>query len=244
MNTHLEDKTAVVTGVTSGIGEAIAARLVQAGARVVGVARSADKLQALQARWGERFEPRVVDLADGEQRARAMAAVAADHPRVDVIVSNAAECLYETPLDTPIETYRRLLEINVLAGIELVQALVPGMQAGGHIVQLSSVTARHLPAPRFAPYAMSKALSEKFIEALRLELQPRQIKVSLVVPGLVATPIYDKVKGFAATRAKLDEHVKKWLDADDVAETVLWMLTRPAHVAISEVVIMPREQAR
>jgi len=244
MNTNLENKIAVVTGVTSGIGKALAERLLSAGAHVVGIARSAAKLESLMSRWGERFEPRVVDLAEGERRAGAIEALAAAYPRIDVIVSNAAECLYSGPVDTSIGAYRRLLEVNVLAGIELVQALVPRMEAGGHIVQLSSVTARHLPAPRFAPYAMSKALSEKFIEALRLELHPRKIKVSLVVPGLVATPIYDKVEGFAATRAKLSEHVKEWLEPDDVAETILWMLTRPAHVAISEVVIMPREQAR
>ena len=244
MNTTLEAKIAVVTGVTSGIGEAVAARLLRAGARVIGVARSAPKLDALKKTWGNGFEPRLVDLADVESRARAIEDLAKDHPRVDIVVSNAAECLYDAPLDTPIGTYRRLLEVNVLAGIELVQNLVPRMPAGGHVVQLSSVTARHLPAAKFAPYAMSKALAERFVEALRLELHPRQIKVSLVVPGLVATPIYDKVEGFEKTRAKLSEHVKKWLDADDVAEAVLWMLTRPEHVAVSEVVIMPREQSR
>jgi NADP-dependent 3-hydroxy acid dehydrogenase YdfG len=244
MNTNLENKTAVVTGVTSGIGEAVAARLLQAGARVVGIGRNAAKLEALMTRWGDRFDACVVDLAEGERRAGAFEALASSYGRIDVIVSNAAECLYEAPLDTRIGSYRRLLEVNALAGIELVQALVPRMQAGGHVVQLSSVTARHLPAARFAPYAMSKVLAEKFIEALRLELHPRRIKVSLIVPGLVATPIYDKVEGFTGTRAKLSEHVKKWLEADDVAEAVLWMLTRPEHVAISELVIMPREQAR
>jgi NADP-dependent 3-hydroxy acid dehydrogenase YdfG len=244
MNTNLENKTAVVTGATSGIGEAVAARLIAAGARVIGVGRNAAKLESLISRWGDRFEPRVVDLAEGERRAGAIEAIAAGYPRIDIIVSNAAECLYETPLGTSIGAYRRLIEINALAGIELVQSLAPRMEAGGHIVQLSSVTARHLPAARFAPYAMSKALAEKFVEALRLELHPRQIKVSLIAPGLVATPIYEKVEGFEKTRVKLNEQVKKWLDADDVAEAVLWMLTRPAHVAVTEVVIMPREQAR
>lgn len=244
MNTSLEQKTAIVTGVTSGIGEAIAARLLGAGARVVGVARSREKLAVLAARWGERFESRAIDLAEVAARTPAIDALGRDLGQVDIVVNNAAECLYESPLGTPIDTYRRLLEINVLAGIELVQAVVPRMNPGGHVVQLSSVTARHLPAPKFAPYAMSKALCERFVEALRLELHPRQIKVSLVAPGLVATPIYEKVDGFDATRAKLHEQVKKWLDADDVAETVIWMLTRPEHVAISEVVIMPREQSR
>jgi NAD(P)-dependent dehydrogenase (short-subunit alcohol dehydrogenase family) len=173
MNTALEGKLAVVTGVTSGIGEAIATRLLRAGARVVGIARTAAKLEALQRSWGDRFEARAIDLADTGGRARGIDLLAQDHPRVDVVVNNAAECLYEAPLDTPIETYRRLLEVNVLSGIELVQGLVPRMSAGGHVVQLSSVTARHLPAAKFAPYAMTKALSERFVEALRIRDRSR-----------------------------------------------------------------------
>ena len=243
MSNDLTGKTAVVTGATSGIGLATAERLLDAGATVVGLGRSAQKLESL-ARFGTAFVPCVVDLAEEGPRSAALAAVADAHPRVDIVVSNAAECLYESPLTASLDAYRRLLEVNALAGIELVQALAPRMKPGGHIVQLSSVTARHLPAARFAPYAMSKALGDHFIEALRLELHPRGVKVSLVVPGLVETPIYDNVKGFAATRAKLNEHVTKWLDPGDVADAIVWMLTRPAHVAVSEVVIMPREQAR
>jgi NADP-dependent 3-hydroxy acid dehydrogenase YdfG len=244
MKTALSEKCAVVTGVTSGIGEAITARLLDAGASVVGIARDDAKLSNMKERWGDRFDPVAVDLASPAARGEALARVKALAPRVDVVVSNAAECVYEAPLGFAVDALRRLLEVNVLAGIELVQALAGAMTAGGHIVQLSSVTARHLPAARFGPYAMTKRTIESFVEAARLELHPRGIKVSLVVPGLVATPIYDKVQGFEKARAKINEQVKRWLDADDVADAVLWMLTRPAHVAVTEVVLMPREQAR
>jgi short-subunit dehydrogenase len=166
MKPSFVDKTAVVTGVTSGIGEAIAEGLIDAGGQVVGIARNPQKLEELTRRWGRRFEALVVDLADTDKRTRVLSELATRQKRVDIVVSNAAECLYEPPLDTSQATYRRLLEVNVLAGIELVQTLVPRMEPGGHIVQLSSVTARHLPAPRFAPYAMTKAIVERFIEAL------------------------------------------------------------------------------
>jgi NADP-dependent 3-hydroxy acid dehydrogenase YdfG len=244
MKTPLERKVAVVTGVTSGIGEAIASALLEEGASVVGVARDGAKLAGLGQRWGNRFSSVAVDLASPEDRRSALQRVKALAERPDVVVSNAAECVFDAPLAFDVDSFRRLFEVNVLAAIDLVQTLVPSMQPGGHLVQLSSVTARHLPAARFGPYATTKRAIESFVESLRLELHPRGIKVSLVVPGLVDTPIYDKVRGFAATRAKIEEQIPRWLDARDVADAVVWMLTRPAHVAVSEIVLMPREQPR
>jgi NADP-dependent 3-hydroxy acid dehydrogenase YdfG len=244
MKTQLERKVAVVTGVTSGIGEAIASQLLDAGASVVGIARDGGKLAALAERWGMRFSAVTVDLASAAERRAGFERVKVVAGRPDIVVSNAAECVYDAPLGLGIDAFRRLFEVNVLAGIELVQTLVPSMQPGAHVVQLSSVTARHLPAARFGPYAMTKRAVESFVESLRLELHPRGIKVSLVVPGLVATPIYDKVRGFEATRAKIQEQIPQWLEARDVADAVIWMLTRPSHVAVSEIVLMPREQPR
>ncbi|HEX9295378.1 MAG TPA: SDR family oxidoreductase [Polyangiaceae bacterium] len=244
MNTELTDKLAVVTGVTSGIGEAITFRLLDAGARVVGIGRNEEKLALLRERRGERFVPLAVDLTVADQRRQAIARLEKQVTPIDVLVNNAAECAYESPLAMDLDRLRRLFEVNVFACLDLAQALVPRMERGGHIVQLSSVTARFAPNARFAPYAVSKLAIERFVESMRLELHPRGIKVSLMVPGLVDTPIYDKVRGFETTRAKIREQVKDWLAPDDVAEAVLWMLTRPAGVIVSEMVIMPREQAR
>jgi NADP-dependent 3-hydroxy acid dehydrogenase YdfG len=240
----LNGKTAVVTGVTSGIGRATAAQLLAAGARVVGVARNAGKLGELSAEFGERFSSLVVDLAVPAERARGCAVLAEQSSEIDILISNAAECVYESSLTLAPSALSRLFETNVLACIELCQALVPRMREGSHLVQLSSVVTEFMPNARFGPYAASKAAIEQFVNALRLELHPRRIHVSLVRPGLVDTPIYDNVPNFDGTRRKLAEQVSTWLTAEDVADTICWLLQRPPHAVISEITILPAEQAR
>jgi NADP-dependent 3-hydroxy acid dehydrogenase YdfG len=118
------------------------------------------------------------------------------------------------------------------------------MRAGGHIVNTSSVTTRFLPNERFAPYAVTKSAIDQFHAGLRLELEPRGIKTTLVAPGLVDTPIYDKLDGFEKTRAKIREAIPVWLSADDVAEAIVWALSRPSHVVVGELVLFPQGQAR
>lgn len=244
MKRSLDSKLAVVTGVTSGIGLATTARLVAEGARVLGLARDSEKLEALRQRFGAAFTPVPVDLSMADQRRHAAEQLRATGRPFDVFISNAAECVYASALGLPGAALSRLFEVNVAAVIDLCQVVVPLMRQGAQIVQLSSVTARHMPNPKFAPYSATKVAVEHFVEALRLELAPRQIQVSVVAPGLVDTPIYDKVEGFERTRQKLHEQVPVWLDADDVAETILWVLSRPAHVVVSEVVVVPSAQAR
>lgn len=228
-------RTAVVTGVTSGIGAALVAKLLAREITVVGIARDEAKTR------GASYLPIIADLTDPEARRRALATIKQAHPRIDIIVNNAAECVYASPLEIPLDTMRRLLEINVLASIELVSALA---RQGSHVVNISSVTARHLPNPRFAAYGLTKAALDAATEAMRLELDPRGVRVTSIVPGLVDTPIYDKVEGFERTRAKIRESLPQWLTADDVAEAILWAIERPPHVVASEIVLLPLGQAR
>ncbi|HKO52440.1 MAG TPA: SDR family oxidoreductase [Polyangiaceae bacterium] len=244
MSRSLAGKTAVITGVTSGIGRATTFELCSANAQVVGIGRNRLRLEELAAELGSCFSFIVADLAHGADRSRAIEALAAHPGPIDVFVSNAAECAYESPLTVSSEMMARLFAVNVTASVELCQALVPLMSRGGQIVQLSSVAARFMPNSRFGPYAASKAAIEQFTEALRLELHPRGIQVSLLRPGLVDTAIYDKVDGFAATRAKLVEQVPKWLEAQDVAEAIRWLLERPPHVVVSELTVLPAGQTR
>jgi NAD(P)-dependent dehydrogenase (short-subunit alcohol dehydrogenase family) len=244
MTGTLDNRHAVVTGVTSGIGLATTRRLLSAGATVTGIARNPAKLDPLAAELGSHFTPLAADLAVSSDRARAIAALRDSAPSVSIFVSNAAEAAYDSPLGMSIDAFRRLFEVNVCAPLELCQALIPAMPDGGHVDQLSSVTARFLPTPKFAAYASTKAAIDHITLALRLELAPRGIRVTELVPGLVDTPIYDKIEGFAATRRKLGEQVPKWLLPDDVADAVLWVLDRPAHVVVTELVLMPKGQSR
>jgi NADP-dependent 3-hydroxy acid dehydrogenase YdfG len=233
----------VVTGVTSGIGRATALKLIAAGASVTGLGRNEQRLSGLAAELGPSFKPMVLDLAQPAERERVAAELVRGRA-VDVFVSNAAEAVYDSPLTVEPATFRRLLEVNVCAPLELCQALVPAMPATGHVVQLSSVAARFVPNAKFGPYAVTKAAVTGLVDALRLELAPRGVRVTSIAPGLVDTPIYDDLPGFGAVRQKLHEQVPQWLSAEDVAETIVWVLSRPRNVVVTELTVMPTGQAR
>jgi len=238
----LRGKWALVTGVTSGIGAATVRALLGREMRVIGIARDSERLGRAARDFGAEFRPIVADLADSHARRRALS-VLPEEP-LHLLVNNAAECVYESPQKLPAERLSRLFEINVTAALELAAGVAQKMQRGARIVNLTSVVARHLPAAKFAPYAATKAALDCLSEALRLELHPRGVLVSSIAPGLVDTPIYDKVDGFDRTKQKLREQVPTWLSAEDVADAILWMVTRPPHLVVSELALLPSAQAR
>lgn len=241
--TELRGKLALITGVTSGIGAATVRALLEQEVVVFGVGRNRERLEQSTREFGPGFRPLLCDLASARDRQRLLSELG-ESRAPDILINNAAECVFESPLEVSPTRLSRLFEINVTAALELVQAVAPNMKRGAQIVQISSVVARHLPAAKFAPYAATKLALDCFSEALRLELHPRGVRVSRLAPGLVDTPIYDKVEGFARTREKIREQVPTWLSAEDVADTLLWMLTRPPHLVAADVSLLPSAQAR
>ena len=231
----------MITGVTSGIGAALAERLLAADYRVLGVARDRGRAADFEARGGEIV---VADLGDPTARDAAVAEIEARCEVVDLLVNNAAAIAFAEPLVCPVDEWRSLLEVNLLAVIHLCQALVPRLSAEGQVVNISSVSARHLASSSFAPYGLTKAALDRFSEALRLQLSKQGIRVATVTPGLVDTPIYDKAEGFGPTEARIRSQLPEWLRADDIAEAVLWIAERPARVSVADLVILPRGQAR
>jgi len=239
-----ESKLAIVTGATSGIGAAVSRRLSAEGATVIGIGRRGDAL-ASEAHHAEgRFIPVCADLADPRARALAIAEIKERAPRIDMLINNAGEAAYATPCELGAAGWHALFELNLHAAVELAVELAPRIAPGGHLVNVSSVTARFAPNARFAAYAASKAALDRATEALRLELDPLGVHVTSLAPGLVDTPLYDKVTGFAAARDKIARQVPRWLSAADVADAILWIVTRPAHIVVAELVVMPLGQGR
>ncbi len=235
--------TVVVTGVTSGIGRALLDRLIVEGYRVVGVARREDRLRELKERYEGSFSYVAADLAEAHARADLVARVREFGPFA-ALVNNAAQCVYESPLELEAAEMSRLFQLNVVAPLQLCRELAPELVPSGRIIQLSSVTARFMANAKFGPYGVTKQALEQMTEALRLELHPRGIGVCVVRPGLVDTEIYSKVTGFEGAKRKIREQVPNWLSANDVAEVIIWVLQRPPAVVVSEVTVLPRGQAR
>ncbi|MFC6067504.1 SDR family NAD(P)-dependent oxidoreductase [Streptomyces ochraceiscleroticus] len=235
-------RTAVVTGASSGIGAATARQLAEAGYRVILAARRKDRIEALAAELPH-AEAYALDVTD---RA-AVDAFAASLDRCDVLVANAGGALGTDPVATadPAD-WRAMYEVNVLGVLNVVQALLPALTATGDgtVVVLSS-TAGHGTYEGGGGYVAAKHGAHVLTETLRLELCGQPVRVIEIAPGMVKTDEFalTRFRGDESRAAKVYEGVAEPLTAEDVAETISWAVTRPAHVNIDLLVVRPRAQA-
>ncbi len=233
---------AVVTGASSGIGAATARHLARAGFEVVCAARRTDRIEALAAEIGGRAV--ACDVTDPAQVAALAEAVG---PRLDVLVNNAGGAFGLAPVaEADPEEWRRMYDVNVLGVLNVTQALLPALVASGAgvIVNVGS-TAGRLVYEGGAGYTAAKHGTKAVTQTLRLELFDQPVRVSEVAPGMVHTEEFSLVR-FDGDQAKADAvyaGVPDPLVADDVADAITWIATRPAHVNIDELVIKPRAQA-
>ncbi|MFF8371104.1 SDR family oxidoreductase [Streptomyces lydicus] len=237
-----EARTAVVTGASSGIGAATARALAAAGYRVVLTARRKDRIEALAAELpGARAH--ALDVTD---RA-AVDAFASSLDRCDVLVNNAGGAFGAEPVATgdPAD-WRAMYEVNVLGVLHMTQALLPSLTASGDgtVVVLSS-TAGHGTYEGGGGYVAAKHGAHVLAETLRLELCGEPVRVIEVAPGMVKTDEFatTRFRGDTTKAAKVYEGVDQPLSAEDVADTVTWAITRPAHVNVDLLVVRPRAQA-
>lgn len=229
----LAGRTALVTGASRGIGAAVARQLAAAGARVVLLARSEDALRALSDAIGANAVAVPCDLtAPGATDAvlAALARLGVDAP--DILVNNAGAFVVRPAHETSVEAFRELLELNLTVPFGLVRALLPAMrQRGtGHLVTIGSIADR-VAFPGNAAYAASKFGLRALHEVLRAELKGTGVRVSLVSPGPVDTPLWDTVD--SAVRVGHTPRADM-LPASAVAEAVGFVVSAPAALNVDE----------
>jgi NADP-dependent 3-hydroxy acid dehydrogenase YdfG len=226
------DAIVVVTGASRGIGRATALRLARGGARVIAGGRAEDELQAL-AREHAGIRARVLDVADPESVRAFVDAVLADHGGVDVLVANAGIGVFGPIESLALADWDRVFDVNVRGTFLMTQALLPTLRARrGHIVVVTSdVSARTFA--HGALYTASKHAQRAFTRALQMEVEADGVRVTEVRPGVVATH-------FGGTDPQaVDANA---LDADDVADTIAYALSRPARMRLDEIHFHPMGQ--
>lgn len=249
MHLLLTGRVALVTGASSGIGEATAVALAKAGAKVALAARRGERLDALAGRirasGGEALVV-VADLAKEEQAQRAVRETEAHFGQLDILINNAGVMYLEPVATADLARWRHMFELNVLGLIAATQAVLPGMTSrrDGHIVNVSS-TAGRIANANAAGYSGTKFGVVGFSESLRKEVCKDGIRVTVIEPGVVATELRDHIAD-----AQTQQAINAWaesmrqLQPEDVANAIVFCVSQPAHVNINEVLMRPTDQER
>jgi NADP-dependent 3-hydroxy acid dehydrogenase YdfG len=234
------NRVAVVTGASSGIGKATAAALARAGFEVHAGARRFDRLEALASEV-QGITPHHLDVTDDQSVLRFAECL----ERVDLLVNNAGNAFgLDSVESAPLERWQRMFDLNVLGSLRMIQALLPKLRRSplATIVQVGSIAGFEV-YPGGAGYTASKHAVNALTRTLRLELLGEPIRVCQVAPGLVRTEFalvrYDGDR----TREEALYQGMTPLLAEDVAEAILWIAERPAHVNVDLLVLKPRDQA-
>jgi 3-hydroxy acid dehydrogenase / malonic semialdehyde reductase len=232
----LDGKSAIVTGASSGIGSAITRALVREGARVAAGARRVDRLH-------EDAIALELDVADAASSERFVSGALEELGGLDILVNNAGLALGRDPFWESVEEEEEtVLETNVHGLLRMTRLCLPHIRDGGHIVNLGSVAGRQA-YENAAVYVASKYAVRGFTYALREDLLGRPIRLTTVDPGLVETNFSQvRFRGDAEAAGKVYANVDA-LQPDDVAECVVFALTRPQHVNIDEIVVKTLAQS-
>jgi NADP-dependent 3-hydroxy acid dehydrogenase YdfG len=245
----LSGRVALVTGASSGIGEATAVALAEAGASVAIGARRRDRLDGLAARLDEAGAKVVtldLDVTDEASCRDAVARTRSELGGLDVLVNNAGVMLLGTIVGADPEDWRRMLDTNVLGLMYMTHAAIEGMveQGSGDVVNISSVAGRQARKGA-GVYNASKWAVNAFSESLRQEVTTTGVRVSLVEPGAVSTELTDHITQPEAKAASVQMYTSmRALHAEDVARAIVYVVTQPPHVAVNEVLVRPTDQER
>jgi 3-hydroxy acid dehydrogenase/malonic semialdehyde reductase len=235
-----------VTGATAGFGQAVARRFARDGAKVIGTGRRKNRLDDLQQELGPNFLPLPFDVSDRKQVEESAASLPPEFAAVDVLVNNAGGALgLEPAYKANLEDWETMVDVNVKGLLYCTRALLPGMveRNRGHVINIGS-TAAEWPYPGGNVYGATKAFVHQFSLNLRADLFGTDIRVTDVQPGLVAGTEFSEVR-FKGDKKKVQAVYEgtQPLTADDVADTIHWVATRPLHFNVNTIQIMPVGQA-
>ena len=248
----LDGTVALVTGASSGIGAAAARSLAARGAAVALVARRADRLEELGgeiADAGGTALPIEADVSQQEQATAAVGRAVEELGRLDVLVNNAGVMLLGPVADAPVEEWERMIHVNLLGLLYTAHAALPHLLKAAEseprrvadLVNISSVAGRQARKGS-GVYNATKHGVGAFSEALRQEVTGRHVRVSLVEPGAVDTELQSH------NRPEIEQQIRNRftemdiLQADDIADAISYVVTRPRHVAVNEILVRPTQQ--
>jgi NADP-dependent 3-hydroxy acid dehydrogenase YdfG len=252
MADRLDGTVALVTGASSGIGEATALALAEQGAAVALAARRSERLEELAAKIREGGGGALVltaDVADERQAREAVERTVAELGRLDTLINNAGVMLLGPAVDAPLEEWQRMVQVNLLGLLYCAHAALPHLRRAAEdgprrvadMVNISSVAGR-IARSGSAVYNATKYAVVAFSEALRQEVTREHVRVSLVEPGAVETELASH------NRPEILEGIRQrfggleWLRPADIADAISYVVTRPRHVAVNEILVRPTEQ--
>jgi NADP-dependent 3-hydroxy acid dehydrogenase YdfG len=252
MTTPLEGTVALVTGASSGIGEATARTLAGLGAAVALVARRKERLDQLASELsstGARTLVLETDVTDREQAFGAVERTVAELGRLDIVINNAGVMLLGPIVDAPIEEWERMVHLNVLGLLYTAHAALPHLLKAAQdeprrvsdLVNISSVAGR-VAREGAGVYNLTKHGVGAFSESLRQEVTGRHVRVSLVEPGAVETELASHLRPEIAQQAMQRFASIERMKSEDIADAIAYIVTRPRRMAINEVLVRPTEQ--
>ncbi len=242
-------RTALITGATSGIGEATAHTLAAAGWRVIVTGRRAERLKSLKAELKQTFGVGVLTLAfdvrDPHQVAAALGTLPGAWREIDLLVNNAGGALGLEPIDQgDVGDWEQMIDTNVKGLLYVTRIVAPTMveRGRGHIINIGSIAGRQVYA-NGAVYCAAKHAVNALSQGMKIDLAGRGIRVTEIRPGMVETEFSEvRFHGDEERAAAVYEGIEP-LTPEDVAEAVVWAATRPPHVCIDEIALTPRQQA-
>jgi NADP-dependent 3-hydroxy acid dehydrogenase YdfG len=252
MAERLDGTVALVTGASSGIGAAAAVSLATQGAAVALVARRKDRLEALAKQiQGDGGRTMVIeaDVTDEEQAVAAVGRTVSELGRLDTLINNAGVMLLGPVVDAPVSEWQRMVELNLLGLLYCAHAALPhlltaaedGPRQVADMVNISSVAGR-VPRLGSAVYNLTKHGVGAFSESLRQEVTTRHVRVSLVEPGATSTELATHLRPEVLQSMMSRFAGIERMEAEDIADAITYIVTRPRRVAVNEILIRPTEQ--